>query len=228
MIFIAEIGLNHNGSMDLGFELIRQAKNSGADIVKFQLGWRAKKDEVNFMDKDRVEKFKKCADYYDIELMFSIFNFESLELLKDLNLNFHKVASRTVKENIELVKEIVNKNKTTFVSLGMWEGEGLPLSDNKNVKYLWCKSIYPSLPEDMLDFPKDFNNSVYQGYSDHTLGIETAILAISRGAQVIEKHFTLDKSDTFIRDHILSATPDEFSNLVQIGTDISKKIKLGI
>ena len=47
MIFIAEIGLNHNGNLDLCHELIRQAKLAGADIAKFQLGWRAKKDEIN-------------------------------------------------------------------------------------------------------------------------------------------------------------------------------------
>lgn len=54
------------------------------------------------------------------------------------------------------------------------------------------------------------------------------LLAISRGASVIEKHFTLDKSDQTIRDHTLSATPEEFENMTKIGRDIFSKLKLGI
>jgi sialic acid synthase SpsE len=80
----------------------------------------------------------------------------------------------------------------------------------------------------MNNFPKVFNESSYFGYSDHTIGIDSAILAISRGASVIEKHFTLDKSNTTIRDHTLSATPDEFRSMVEIGSEIFKKIQLGI
>ena len=66
------------------------------------------------------------------------------------------------------------------------------------------------------------------GYSDHTLGIETCLIAISRGALLIEKHFTLDKSDTTIRDHVLSATPDEFKNMTILGKEINKLIKLKV
>ena len=48
MLFIAEIGLNHNGNLDLGFEMIKQAKHSGADIAKFQLGWKGRQaNELN-------------------------------------------------------------------------------------------------------------------------------------------------------------------------------------
>ena len=54
------------------------------------------------------------------------------------------------------------------------------------------------------------------------------LIAISRGATIIEKHFTLDKSDTTIRDHALSATPDEFLQMTRIGKDIFNKLKLNI
>ena len=53
-------------------------------------------------------------------------------------------------------------------------------------------------------------------------------MAISRGARVIEKHFTLDKSDTTIRDHALSATPREFRQLVQLGHGIAKLAECGV
>ena len=66
------------------------------------------------------------------------------------------------------------------------------------------------------------------GFSDHTIGIETALLAVARGARVIEKHFTLDKSDVTIRDHALSATPDEFGQLVELGRAMRKNLDLGV
>ena len=69
--------------------------------------------------------------------------------------------------------------------------------------------------------------SPFDGYSDHTVGIETVLLAISRGARVIEKHFTLDKSDTTIRDHALSATPEEFRHMVQLGRAFRRCLDVG-
>jgi sialic acid synthase SpsE len=92
---------------------------------------------------------------------------------------------------------------------------------------LYCKSKYPTFNEDLKDFPKKFQNN-YVGYSDHCIGIETCLLAISRGAKIIEKHFTLDKYDTTIRDHTLSATPPEFKQMVDIGNEIKRKIDFGI
>ena len=57
MIFIAEIGLNHNGNINLCYELIKQAKYSGADIAKFQLGWRSKKGELNHINDEDLKKY---------------------------------------------------------------------------------------------------------------------------------------------------------------------------
>ena len=93
---------------------------------------------------------------------------------------------------------------------------------------MWCLSKYPCEPKDLKNLPKNFNNSYYDGYSDHSIGIETCLIAIARGAKIIEKHFTLDKSNTTIRDHALSATPDEFRLLVNLGKDMSKKINIGV
>ena len=160
--------------------------------------------------------------------MFSIFNKESLEMVKELNLEKYKIASRTVVGDINLVKEIVNLNKKTFISLGMWEEEYLPITGKENIDYLWCRSKYPTEFNDLKNFPKDFKKSNYIGYSDHSIGIDMPLVAISRGAKVIEKHFTLDKTNTVVRDHVLSATPDEFKDLVNIGREINKKIEFGI
>jgi len=62
MIFISEIGLNHNGNFNLCYELIRQSKLSGADIAKFQLGWKSKKNEINYLDRERVAQLIKWCN----------------------------------------------------------------------------------------------------------------------------------------------------------------------
>lgn len=228
MIFIAEIGLNHNGNLDLCHELIKQAKWSGANIAKFQLGWRSNENEINNITFEVLNQLIKTCDYYDIEFMASIFNEEAFELSKKINLEKFKIASRTLVDNPNLVEKILKLNKPTFVSLGMSDKENLPFKDYDNVHYLWCKSKYPTLPWDLVDLPKDFKNSKFDGYSDHSIGIEIPLTAISRGAKIIEKHFTLDKSDTTIRDHSLSATPDEFRTMTTIGRSIFKNNLIGV
>ena len=107
----------------------------------------------------------------------------------------------------------------------MWEKEEKPFSKFSNVKYLWCKSLYPTAIWDLKGFPETFNIKTYHGISDHTIGYEISLIAIARGAKIVEKHFTLDKSDTTIRDHALSLLPHEFKNLVDIGKGIQQAIK---
>ena len=228
MLFIAEIGMNHNGNFDLCYELIKQAKWSGADIAKFQLGWKDGKGEINQISVDILKLLKKWCNYFDIEFMVSIITDDALILAKNIEFNRYKIASRTVKDNLPLVKQIVNEGKETIISLGMWNKKSPPLEKTQKIRYLWCKSKYPTQPWDLIDLPKNFDESIYDGYSDHSIGIEVPLIAISRGAQIIEKHFTLDKSDTTIRDHALSATKKEFKLMVELGRDIHKKINLGI
>ncbi len=228
IIFISEVGMNHNGNLDLSYELIKQSKFSGADIVKFQLGWRNKPGEINVIDVKRIKQLIEWSKYFEIELMFSVISNDAYEIIKKFNFKKYKIASRTVKENRNLSKKILKLGEETFISLGMWKGKNLPFKKNKKIKYLYCVSKYPCFPKDLLNLPKKFDNTLYDGYSDHSIGVETCLIAIARGANIIEKHFTLDKSDNTIRDNALSATPEEFRTLVNIGRDIHKKINLGI
>ncbi len=221
--FVAEIGLNHNGNFDSCQELIKKAKSSGADFAKFQLGWRSKENEINYIDKARLKKLFDWCRFYEIKILFSVFDFEYLDMLLAYNPNVIKIASRTLKEKFELVQKIVDLNIETYISLGMVEKDYFPF-DNDNVKYLWCKSNYPNDLKDFESLPIDFNKSRYYGFSDHFIGIEASLIAITRGAKLIEKHFTLDKSNQTIRDHILSATPSEFKMLVDQGKVIHNMI----
>lgn len=228
VMFIAEIGLNHNGNKGLFFELIKKASQAGADIAKFQLGWRSQPGEINDLRHDDISQIFKCCEYFNIEPMFSVFNTDALKKLEKFELNKFKIASRTVLDDLSLVEKIIKKKKLTIISLGMWEKPDLPFKNISNVRYLWCRSKYPTYPWDLKDFPKIFEESKYYGYSDHTVGIEVPLIAISRGAKIIEKHFTLDKSDTTIRDHALSADPEEFRLMVQLGKNIKKNLDLGL
>lgn len=227
LTFIAEIGLNHNGNFGLFFELIKQASIAGADYVKFQLGWRSGKGEINQLGSDELDLIKKCCDYHEVKPLFSIFNQESWLIAKKFNFDAFKIASRTVIDNKSLAEEIIATGKNTIVSLGMTQ-EKTPFGSKDNVKYLWCKSVYPALPWQLVDLPKDFSKVTHEGYSDHSIGIEVPLMAIMRGANIIEKHFTLDKSDTTIRDHALSASPSEFRQLVQIGRAIKRNLDIGV
>ena len=229
MIFIAEIGLNHNGNINLCYELIKQAKYSGADIAKFQLGWRSKKGELNHINDEDLKKIFEWGKYFEIEIMFSILDESSLSRYLKFNPKKIKIASRTLlEENLSLAKKILSKKKETIISLGMWNKKNFPFKKNSKIKYLWCKSLYPTYNKDLKFFPKKFSSKTYDGYSDHTIGIETALLAISRGATIIERHFTLDKSDNTIRDHAISSSPTEFRLLVELGREIFKKVNLNI
>ena len=223
--FIAEIGMNHNGNFGLLHELIKQASLSKADIAKFQLGWRDGEDEINNIDDKTIELIIRLCNYYEIEPMFSIIKERAFERIKKFNMKRYKIASRTVVENPALVKKILSEGKETFLSLGMWEKKIKPFPDFNNIRYLWCKSLYPTAVWDLKFFPQKFQVETYEGLSDHCIGMEVSLLAISRGATIIEKHFTLDKSDTTIRDHSLSLLPKEFKTLVELGTNIHKALE---
>ena len=83
MKFIAEIGMNHNGNFDFAFELIKQAKISGADIAKFQLGWRDGKDDINYFSDSTIKLIKKKAGLED--------NYKKLGI--NINTSYNKIIS---------------------------------------------------------------------------------------------------------------------------------------
>jgi sialic acid synthase SpsE len=222
MIICAEIGLNHDGNFDLAYELIRQAKLSGADIAKFQLGWRAQPGEMNQIDLERCRQLKAWCESFGVEFMASIFTEEAFAVAREVDPARYKIASRTVEDNPDLCRRILREGKETYVSLGMWDGPAWPLgAPSERLRYLYCRSKYPAYPRDMAALPAHFAPDGWFGYSDHMHGVGGCLLAISRGAQYIEKHFTLNKASSVIRDHVLSATPEEFRQLTTLGREIN-------
>lgn len=224
MLFVAEIGLNHDGNPNQAHELIRQAKFAGAHIAKFQFGWRDRPDEINHIDAARAAQYRQWCEYWGIEMMASIITEGAFDLARGAGLSRYKIASRTVKDNPGLCQRILAEGRETFVSLGMWEGEGFPFGPpSPTLRYIFCRSRYPTYPEE-LGLPATFRPDGYYGYSDHCSGVEACLLAIARGAQFIEKHLTLNKTSQVIRDHILSATPDEFWRLTSIGDAMARLV----
>lgn len=225
MLFVAEIGLNHDGNFNLAYELIRQAKQAGASIAKFQFGWRNKPDEINHIDDARAVELQQWCDYWGIELMASLITEDALAMARRVGLRRYKIASRTVKDNPALCEDILSDGKETFVSLGMWDGQGFPFGPpTERLRYIYCRSKYPSYPADMIGLPERFSEEGHYGYSDHLHGIEACLVAVSRGARFIEKHITLNRTSTVIRDHVLSATPPEFAELTRLGGAIHRLV----
>ena len=218
---IAEIGQNHNGDMELAKQMIKAAKESGADAVKFQVyavnkvftkennPWYEYNCKTELSKDNVIELAQECKKQ-EIEFIASAFDVERVGWLEEVKVKRHKIASRSIKDK-ELIEAMIKTNKPIIVALGMWNEVEFPeILTDVSVFYLYCVSKYPTLIED-LNFDKiDFNK--YAGFSDHTIGIEAAKIAIERGANIIEKHFTLDKN-MYGPDHQGSMTPDELKQL---------------
>ena len=233
MIIIAEIGINHNGSMHAAHELIRQAKLAGADIAKFQFydphkifgpsGSYPNEEAlrhaltVQFGSEEAV-RLKRWCDEEGIEFMASVFDEERFEWMEALGVARHKIASRSVQDE-GLCRRILATGQETFISLGFWQGCGVPYRAD-NARYLYCVPKYPCEYGD-LDLPRWFPGSIYQGFSDHSIGIGASLVAIGRGATILERHFTLNKGLPG-PDHVCSVTPEELADLCRYARLMAK------
>ena len=198
VLIISEIAPQHMGSMNEIKRMILQSKLGGADIVKVQL-YDSKKlwgdSQRVYLDTSMQElkEMKSFCDNNGIELTASIFDEEKLEWCEKIGFKRYKIASRTIKEDNKLCQKIISTNKEVIASLGMYDYEkhGVPFKSDK-VKYLYCVAKYPTQLYE-IKMPS-FDNSIFSGFSDHTVGIEACLFAISRGAKIIEKHFSNNKS----------------------------------
>ena len=257
---IAEIGLNHNGSLDLAKQMIDEAKKTGCDAVKIQ----------TFEAKSRVSRKVKAVKYaetiigleetiYDMfdrlsmsyEVQKEIFNYaraqgmeifstpfdeKSVDFLESIGCGVYKIASMDL-VNLPLIKYAARTGKPLIISCGMSTlgqvEEAVQVvaeSGNANLMLLHCNSSYPAAPHEMnlnvMDtFKKAFRVPV--GLSDHTFGLFVSHTALAIGANMIERHFTLDRTLEG-PDHILSSEPEEMAELVKIAHEIPMVLGDGI
>ncbi|KAJ52333.1 N,N'-diacetyllegionaminate synthase [Clostridium tetanomorphum] len=256
---IAEAGVNHNGDINIAKKLINAAYEAGADAIKFQ-SFKAKnlvtKEAVKADyqkkttgDGSQYEMLKKLELSFDehiilksyceekgIMFISTPFDFESVDLLKKLDVPLYKISSGDL-TNTPFLKYIAKLNKSIILSTGMANlaeveiaVDAIKETGNKNITLLHCTSNYPTDYEDvnlnaMITLKNAFKLPI--GYSDHTVGIEIPIAAIAMGAQVIEKHFTLHK-DMEGPDHKASLNPEELKKMVLSIRNIEKAFGDGI
>jgi len=230
MEIIAEIGQNHNGDMNLAIELIHAAKENGADTAKFQLydarelfpkennQWYEYNCKTGLSREQVNLLFEEC-EKVRIEFIASAFDVQRVAWLEEIGVIRHKIASRSISET-SLIQAVVCTGKPILASLGMWEKEEFPvLGMSANVAFLYCISKYPTLLTDLNFKRVDFTK--YAGFSDHTIGLTASMAAMSRGARIIEKHFTLDKT-MYGPDHQGSMKPEELNELNRFRNELTQ------
>jgi len=195
ILLIAEIGHNFNGNLRLAKLMIDECKSVGADAAKYQLydtdkikkPWQSRYMELK-MAELTFEDAKELKDYCDkvgIEFMASAFDAERVGWLEKLGVKRHKLASRSINDK-EVIKAMEKTGKPIIASLGAWKEDKLPKI--KNAQFLFCIAEYPTYIT-AEQFPTKFDKLA--GFSDHSLGTYWAREAMKRGAQIVEKHFTL-------------------------------------
>lgn len=243
ILFIAEIGNNHEGNFALAQKMVLLAAEAGANAVKFQTFrtelFVSKKDQTRF---DRLKSFELSFKEFeklstiakDEGLLFisTPLDLESAAFLKEI-VCAYKIASGD-NNFYPLLKYVAETDKPVIISSGLTSLDEINMSVNfiKNIRQeksatgklavLHCTTAYPAPPEQanisaILKLKKALDCTI--GYSDHTLGMEASLLAIALGARIIEKHFTIDKNKSDFRDHKLSADPPEFSQLIARAKD---------
>ena len=248
---IAEIGINHDGKIRKAYKLIDLAKKSGADAVKFQIfkpeTFAVKKSEktnqqkkltkntetlhdmfkrVSFGEK-QIKLVRKRAKKRKLEFMCSVFDEESLRIAKKVGIDAIKIASSDISD-LNLIKRISKLKKIVIISSGMANQnellKALKILKKNTIYVLHCVSMYPTKISDinllrMLEIKRKFNVNI--GFSDHTIGTDASIAAISLGAKIIEKHFT-DNKKSKGPDHILSADFYDMKKITEFSNNFFK------
>lgn len=241
---IAEIGLNHNGSIDLAKKLIDVAKKCGVDAVKFQKRTveclaidsilNAKDDRFpefgntykeirNYLEFNLSEyiELKQYAKSKKLDFLVTAFDIEAVDFLEKISVDKYKVASHSL-TNLDLLKYIAMKNTPVIMSTGMCEIDDIDRAvsifkdSNTNLSLLHCVSAYPTpLEECNLLALKNLKAryDLVTGYSGHEVGFLPTLLAVAMGAEIIERHITLDKNMIGF-DHKISLEPNELEIMV--------------
>lgn len=211
-----------------------------ADSLVSKSAKKAKYQSVNFDDGDdsqyamlknlelshenHLELISYC-DAKNISFFSTAFDVEGVKYLNDLGLSFFKIPSGEI-TNYPYLKAVALCKKPVIMSTGMCSEKDIEIAldvlmkfglSKEMVSILHCNTEYPTPMQDvnlkaMLTIKEKFQTKI--GYSDHTLGIEVPVAAVALGAQIIEKHFTLDKTLPG-PDHVASLEPDELKAMVK-------------
>ena len=253
---ISEIGINHNGSLDIVKKLIDNSTTAGCDAVKFQKrtvdrvytqeflessresSWgdtqRAQKDGLEF-GKEEYDEIDRYCKEKEIEWFASAWDIESQLFLRQYNLKYNKIASPMLTHK-RLLETVAEEGKYTFISTGMSTMEQI----EKAVKIfrdfkcpfelMHCNSSYPT---------EDFNANLSciktlrerfdcnVGYSGHEKGMQITLAAVALGVTSVERHITLDRF-MYGSDQFASVNPMDLIKICKIIRIIEKSMGSGI
>ncbi|HPD29436.1 MAG TPA: N-acetylneuraminate synthase family protein [Phycisphaerae bacterium] len=234
----AEIGNNHEGSYSLAQEMILRAAQAGVDAVKFQtivperLVSPGEEKRLAMLRRfqlsyEQFARLQEVATNAGVLFLSTPFDLQSAGFLAPLVPAF-KIASGD-NNFFPLIDVIARTGKPIILSAGLADLEDVrrtkgfieriwtELGVDPGLAVLHCVVSYPTPAKDanLLAIRKLASLGVTVGYSDHTVGIEAAVLSVACGARIIEKHFTISKTYSDFRDHRLSADPSDMADLVR-------------
>ena len=241
---IAEIGINHNGDMNIAKKLIDSAKDSGCDLVKFQKRDVEKVYSKDVLDSPRESPWGKTTREQKYGLEFSINQYEEIahycnekkipwfvsswdigsqKQMRQFNTKYNKVASAML-THLELLKVIAEEKKHTFISTGMSTMDDIEKALQIFKKYdcpfelMHSHSAYPmSLEEANLKVIQTLKEKFHcnVGYSGHeSSSYLVCVLAVMLGASSIERHITLDRT-MYGSDQAASLEPEGLKRMVR-------------
>jgi len=223
VFFIAEIGINHNGEINIAKKLIDFANNYGFDAVKFQKREISEVYSKNFLSQPRKSPWGNTQldqkrglelnlkEYKEIDLyckkkkihwFASAWEKQSLKFLDKFNLKFNKIAS-AMTFDLDFIKEVADRNKHTFISTAMTSEKQIEkiidIFDKKKCSFelMHCVSTYPLKPENAnlkrILTLREKFNCKV-GYSGHEDGVAISLAAVTMRITSLERHITLDRT----------------------------------
>ena len=242
IFIVAEIGINHNGNIDIAKQLIDVAKLAGANAVKFQ-----KRNVEKVYSKEELDKLRESPwgttnreqkiglefgkEEYDeidryckgkgIEWFASAWDLESQKFLRQYNLKYNKIASAMIAYE-DLLHEVASEKKHTFISTGMCDlkiiDHAVEIFRKANCPFelMHCMSTYPTNDEDAnLNCIVTLRNryKCNVGYSGHEVGLAVSYAAVALGISSLERHITLDRA-MYGSDQAASVDPALFIQLL--------------
>jgi len=245
---IAELSANHNQDFNQAVQLIKAAKEAGADAIKlqtytpdtitidcnneyFRIGkgtiWEGRTlydlYKEAYTPWEWQPKLKEVADDLGMDLFSTPFDFTAVDFLEKMNVPAYKIGSFELVD-IPLIQYVAKTGKPIIMSTGMATlaeiDEAITAAREagcKEIALLKCTSAYPADPTEMNlrtmpHMAEAFGVPV--GLSDHTLGIAVSVAAVSLGACIVEKHFTMSRAIPG-PDSAFSLEPHEFKAMVE-------------
>ena len=238
---IADIGSNHKQDLQIAMESIDAAAEAGEDAIKFQaiqldeLYLNPDLKSATFIrqlefPEDWHHLLKEYCDKRGVVFFSSPTYLKAVDLLEEVDVPLYKLASAQIGTFPQVIEKVAALNKPTIFSTGIAAYDEIikvvkifKKHGNNQFIILHCNSIYPTPPEKVnlqliRTYQQMFGNPV--GFSDHTNGIHIACAAVSMGAKVIEKHFTLNRNLNTPDSNSFATDPLELKSLVDQIRDI--------